>query len=43
LAQAEKHKLKSIAVPSLDGGVFGFPRENAAKIIVQQCVQYILS
>jgi len=41
LTEAETHKLKTIAVPSLDGGVFGFPRETAAKIIVQECVQYI--
>jgi len=41
LAQAEKHKLKSIAVPALDGGASGFPKETAARILVQQCVLYI--
>jgi len=39
LTKAEELKLKSIAVPSLAGGVMEFPKEQAARIIVQNCVQ----
>jgi len=41
LTKAEELKLKSIAVPSLAGGVMEFPKEQAARIIVQNCVQYL--
>ena len=39
LVRADELDLKSIAFPSLTSGVFGFPKEICAEIIVDKCVQ----
>lgn len=40
LVKAEELKINSIAFPALGGGIFGFPREIAAAIMIQTCIQY---
>mmetsp|Transcript_54790 Transcript_54790/g.63003 ORF Transcript_54790/g.63003 Transcript_54790/m.63003 type:complete len:334 (+) Transcript_54790:45-1046(+) len=40
LAKADALKVSSLAFPALGGGVFGFPRDMAAEITVQNCVKY---
>jgi len=41
LAKADYHKIKSLAVPCLSGGSFGFPREKCATIMVKYCLKYL--
>lgn len=40
LKQAEQLELKSIAIPPISTGIFGFPRERAAKVILEAIYQY---
>ncbi len=37
---ADKLKLKSIAIPAISTGIFGYPIEEAAKIIVKTVVEF---
>lgn len=39
LIKADELGLKSIAFPSLTSGVFGFPRETCAEIIINKTVE----
>jgi len=39
LARADELKIKSIAFPSLTSGVFGFPKEVCAEIIINKTVE----
>jgi len=41
LFRADELGLKSIAFPSLTSGVFGFPREICAEIIINKTVEYL--
>jgi len=41
LTKADKLQVKSIAFPCLVGGLTKFPREQAMKIVVQNCVKLI--
>jgi O-acetyl-ADP-ribose deacetylase (regulator of RNase III) len=43
LALAVENKLTSIAIPSVSSGVFGFPRDASAHLIVVTCVEFINS
>lgn len=39
---AVHHKLKSIAFPNISTGVYGFPKERAAKIAVMTVTEFLL-
>jgi O-acetyl-ADP-ribose deacetylase len=41
LALAEKKKLRSIAVPAISAGIFGFPRDRCAKILVGETAAFL--
>lgn len=40
LAVADEHDLASLALPAISTGIFGFPKEPAARIIVQSILDY---
>jgi len=40
LQLAQDHKIKTIAFPSISTGVYGYPKQAAAKIAVQQLKKY---
>ena len=40
LKLADKNNLKSIAFPAVSAGIFGFPKERCAKIMVENAVFY---
>jgi O-acetyl-ADP-ribose deacetylase (regulator of RNase III) len=40
---AEKKKAKSLAIPAISSGIFGYPVEDSAKIIVETVVEYFKS
>ncbi len=39
---AEKHNIKSIAIPAISSGIFGFPKEKAVKIIFNTAYEFLL-
>jgi len=41
LKLAEKHKLKSIAFPAISTGIFGYPVERCARIMIPTLMQYL--
>ncbi|MEM3897196.1 MAG: macro domain-containing protein [Nitrososphaerota archaeon] len=41
LKLAEQHRVKSIAFPAISTGVFGFPKERCAKIMLRAAVEYL--
>jgi len=41
LALADRHGLKSIALPAISTGVFGFPIERCAKILLTEVYRYL--
>ncbi|MBD3344933.1 MAG: O-acetyl-ADP-ribose deacetylase [Chitinivibrionales bacterium] len=41
LSLAQKHECKSIAFPSISTGVYGYPSDEAAKIAVKACGDYV--
>ena len=41
LKLADEHKLKSIAFPAISTGIFGFPLDRCAKIMVSNAVSYL--
>lgn len=41
LKLAEKHSLKSIAFPAISTGIFGFPMERCARIMLSVVVDYV--
>jgi O-acetyl-ADP-ribose deacetylase (regulator of RNase III) len=41
LKLADKHKLKSIAFPAISTGIFGFPLDRCAKIMVSTTKSYL--
>jgi O-acetyl-ADP-ribose deacetylase (regulator of RNase III) len=40
LEVAEKKKLKSIAIPAISSGIFGYPVEESSKVIVDSVIDY---
>jgi O-acetyl-ADP-ribose deacetylase (regulator of RNase III) len=43
LRLAEKNNLKSIAFPAVSAGIFGFPKDRCAKIMVENAIEYAKS
>lgn len=43
LELANQHKLKTIAFPNISTGVYGFPKEEAAKIAIDTVKNYLAS
>ena len=41
LKLAEKHGIKSIAFPAISTGIFGFPKDRCAKIMLRTAVNYL--
>ena len=41
LKLAEKHGVKSIAFPAISTGIFGFPKDRCAKIMLRAAVEYL--
>ncbi len=41
LALADRHGLKSIAVPAISTGVFGFPMDRCARILLTEVYRYL--
>ena len=41
LMLAEERKLKSIAFPAISTGIYGFPLERGAKLMVQEAIDYL--
>lgn len=42
LRRADKLKLKSLALPAISTGIFGFPKDRAARVIFQAIRQYFV-
>lgn len=40
---AEKNSFKSISVPAISSGIFGFPKDRCASILVEEAVQFLTS
>jgi O-acetyl-ADP-ribose deacetylase (regulator of RNase III) len=38
---ADKHNLKSIAFPAISAGIFGFPIERCAEIMLKTAIEYL--
>jgi O-acetyl-ADP-ribose deacetylase (regulator of RNase III) len=43
LMLATEKRLKSISVPAISAGIFGFPKDRCAKILVGEAVSYLKS
>jgi O-acetyl-ADP-ribose deacetylase len=41
LKLADKHNLKSIAFPAISSGIFGFPIDRCAEIMLQTSIEYL--
>jgi len=41
LAMADRHKLKSVALPAISAGIFGYPLDQAARVILAATVEYL--
>jgi len=41
LSLADKHRLKSIAFPAISTGIFGFPVDRCAKIMLSTAIEYV--
>ena len=41
LKLADKHNLKSIAFPAISAGIFGFPIERCAEIMLRTTIEYL--
>ncbi len=41
LKLADKYKLKSVAFPAISTGIFGFPADRCAKIMLSTAIQYL--
>jgi len=41
LKRAEENHLNSIAFPAISTGIFGFPVERCARIMLQNCMEYL--
>lgn len=43
LSLADKHQLKSIAFPAISAGIFGFPMDRCANIMLSTTIEYLRS
>jgi O-acetyl-ADP-ribose deacetylase (regulator of RNase III) len=43
LSLAAEKRLKSISVPAISAGIFGFPKDRCAKILVGETASYLKS
>lgn len=43
LRLATEHRLKSISVPAISAGIFGFPKDRCAKILVAETASFLRS
>jgi len=41
LSLADKHRLKSIPFPAISAGIFGFPVDRCAKIMLSTAIEYL--
>lgn len=41
LTLAQEHKLKSISMPSVSSGIFGFPKDQCAQILLATTVEFL--
>jgi O-acetyl-ADP-ribose deacetylase (regulator of RNase III) len=41
LKLASEKKLSSISLPAISAGIFGFPKDRCAKILVEESVRYL--
>lgn len=41
LELASEKKLKSISIPAISSGIFGFPKDRCAEILIGECSRYI--
>jgi O-acetyl-ADP-ribose deacetylase (regulator of RNase III) len=41
LQMADDHGLRSIALPAISTGIFGYPMEEAAQVMVQAAIEYL--
>jgi O-acetyl-ADP-ribose deacetylase (regulator of RNase III) len=41
LALAEEHGLKSIALPAISTGIFGYPLDEAARVMLSETIEYL--
>lgn len=41
LRLADKYRLKSIAFPAISTGIFGFPKDRAAKVMLSATIEYL--
>lgn len=41
LELASEKKLKSISIPAISSGIFGFPKDRCAEILIEECLRYI--
>lgn len=41
LKLATKNRIKSISIPAISSGIFGFPKEGCAKILIEESKKYI--
>jgi O-acetyl-ADP-ribose deacetylase (regulator of RNase III) len=40
LKLAQQNNFKSISIPAISAGIFGFPKEKCAKILVQESINF---
>jgi len=43
LALASEHKLESLAMPAISTGIFGFPKERGARVILEAILSFLAS
>ena len=43
LKHAERNRFKSIAIPAISSGIFGFPKDRCAKTLVDELMRFIKS
>ncbi|GAB6150601.1 Appr-1-p processing protein [Clostridium novyi A str. BKT29909] len=41
LCLAEQHNLKSISIPAISSGIFGFPKDECAKILINTSIKFL--
>jgi len=41
LKLADEHRLKSIAFPAISTGIFGFPKDRAARVMLSATIEYL--
>jgi O-acetyl-ADP-ribose deacetylase (regulator of RNase III) len=41
LQMADDHALKSIALPAISTGIFGYPMEEAAQVMIRAAIEYL--